>query len=82
MFKIKGNFPELDASDAQNAVKIVAVIFPVVCNKSNLRTNFLFAQIHVRNPHLSALKCSNRVRHFFCSQFATELFPRWKEDRL
>ncbi|HJY93265.1 MAG TPA: hypothetical protein VJ255_23465 [Candidatus Acidoferrum sp.] len=43
MFKVKGNLPELSASDAQNAVKIVALIFPVICDKGNLRSDFLFA---------------------------------------
>jgi hypothetical protein len=44
--------------NAQNAVKIVSFIFPVIYDKPNLRADVLFAQIYLRNPHLPAPKCS------------------------
>ena len=47
VFKVEGNFPELRTSDAQNSVKIVPVIFPVIGDKHNLRTNFFLAKIHL-----------------------------------
>jgi hypothetical protein len=68
VFKVKSNFPELNSPDAKNTIKIITIIFPVIYDKSNLRTDLLFAQIHVRNPHPSALKCSTRVRYFFCPE--------------
>ena len=43
MFKVKCNFPELRPPNAQNAVKIVTFIFPVIHDKRNLRADFLFA---------------------------------------
>jgi len=46
VFKVKGNFLELRTSDTQNSVKIVPVIFPVIGDKRNLRTNFFLAKIH------------------------------------
>jgi len=36
-------FPELGSPEAQNAVKIVSLIFPVIYDKRNLRADFLFA---------------------------------------
>ena len=42
-FKIKRNLPELRPPKPQNAVKIVPVILPVICDKGNLRADFLLA---------------------------------------
>src|SRR5262249_16661224 len=68
VFKVEGNFPELRASDAQNSVKIVPVIFPVIDDKRNLRTDVHIAEINLRNPHASALKCSADVHYPFFSE--------------
>jgi hypothetical protein len=43
VFKVKCNLPELSLPDAQNSIKIVPVIFPVICDKRNLRADCLFA---------------------------------------
>ena len=42
-FKIKRNLPELRPPKSQNAVKIVPVILPVICDKGNLRADCFFA---------------------------------------
>ena len=68
MFKVEGNFPELRTSDAQNSVKIVPFIFPVIYDKCNLRADFLLPEIYLRNPHLPAPKCSTDVHYLFCSE--------------
>jgi hypothetical protein len=45
VFKVKCNLQELRPPNAQYAVKIVAVILPIVCDKRDLRTNFFVTQI-------------------------------------
>ncbi len=42
-FEIKRNLPELRPPKSQNAVKIVSVIFPVICDKHDLLADCLFA---------------------------------------
>jgi len=43
VFKVECNFPELGPFNAQDAVKIVAVIFPVIHDRCDLCANCLFA---------------------------------------
>jgi len=64
----RSNFPELRPPNTQNTVKIVSFIFLVIHDKRNLRPDLGFAQIHLRNSHSSALKCSTGVRYLFCPE--------------
>src|SRR5437667_7906660 len=43
VFKVECNLPELRTPNAQNTVKIVSVIFPVICDKHDLLADCLFA---------------------------------------
>jgi len=43
VLEVKCNLPELKPPNAQNAVKIVSFIFPVIYDKPNLRADVLFA---------------------------------------
>src|ERR1700730_10345431 len=65
VFKVKCNLPELRPPDAQNAVKIVAFIFPVICDKGNLRADCFLAEVYLRNLYLPALKTSTPVGNVF-----------------
>jgi len=51
LFKVKCDFPELRPPNAQNAVKIVPVIFPVICDKRNLRTDSTGDECHDAGTH-------------------------------
>ena len=43
MFKVKCNLPELRSPNAQNAVKIVAVVFPIIHDRCDLCADCFFA---------------------------------------